>query len=142
MPQNCKSPTQRQRYITTIKNVTEKEKSSKAQLDFIVPIKLTITTEGEKQEKKKKEKIQKNLENKSKHKNNKCFFLSHCCQSPFLRWESQSTSPPQDALQLCVDLWTCSGSSSDSNLFLLLCVLASNVHSYQNQCVFFCGSSQ
>ena len=22
------------------------------------------------------------------------FFLSHCCQSPFPRWESQSTSPP------------------------------------------------
>ena len=29
-PQNCKSPMQRQRFITTIKNVTEKEKSSKA----------------------------------------------------------------------------------------------------------------
>ena len=25
-PQNCKSPTQRQRFITTIKNVTEKKK--------------------------------------------------------------------------------------------------------------------
>ena len=25
------------------------------------------------------------------------FFLSHCCQSPFPRWESQSISPPEDA---------------------------------------------
>ena len=37
-----------------------------------------------------------------------------------------------DALQHCVALWTCCGGSSDSNLVLLLCVLASNVHSYQN----------
>ena len=49
------------------------------------------------------------------------FFLSHCCQSPFPRWESQSTCPPQDALQHCADLWTRCGGSSDSNLVLLLC---------------------
>ena len=36
-----------------------------------MPIKLTTTTEGGEKEKKKK--IQKNLQNKSKHKNNKCF---------------------------------------------------------------------
>ena len=47
-----------------------------------------------------------------------------------------------DALPHCVGLWTCCGSSSDSNLVILLCVFASNVHSYQNQCVFFCGSSR
>ena len=35
-------------------------------------IKLTTTIEGVKKEK-KEEKIQKNLQNKSKHKNNKCF---------------------------------------------------------------------
>ena len=40
------------------------------------------------------------------------------------------------------DLWTCCGGSSDSNLVLLLCVLASNVCSHQNQCFFLCGSSQ
>ena len=46
-PQNCKSPMQRQRFITTVKNVTEGTKqSSKAQLNFIVPRKLTTTTEG------------------------------------------------------------------------------------------------
>ena len=41
-------------------------------LDFIVPIKLTTTTEVEKKERRKK-KIQKNLQKKSKHKNYKCF---------------------------------------------------------------------
>ena len=71
------------------------------------------------------------------------FLLSHCCQSPFPCWESQSTSPPQGAPQHRAGLWTCCGGSSDSNLVLLLCVLASNVHSYQNQCMFLCvwGSS-
>lgn len=70
------------------------------------------------------------------------FFLSHCCQSPFPCWESLSTSSPYSALQHCTDLWTCCWGSSDSNLVLLLCILTSNVHNYQNQCVFFCGSSQ
>jgi len=48
-------------------------------------------TEGKNE---KKKEIQKNLQNMSKHKNNKCFFVSVCCQSPFPLWESQSTSPP------------------------------------------------
>ena len=39
------------------------------------------------------------------------FFLSHCCQSPFPLWESQSTSPPQDALQHGAGLWTCCGAA-------------------------------
>ena len=69
------------------------------------------------------------------------FFLHHCCQSPFPCWESQSTSPPEDALKHCADLWTCCRGSSDSNLVLLLCVLASDVHSYQNG-VFSFESSQ
>ena len=34
------------------------------------------------------------------------------------------------------------GGSSDSNLALLLCVLTSSVHSYQNWYIFVCGSSQ
>ena len=89
---------------------------------------------------KKKKKIQKHLQTSQNIRI--MFFLSHCCQSPFPCWESQSTSPPEDALQHCADLWTCCRGSSDSNLVLLLCVFASNIHSYQNQCVFFCGSSQ
>ena len=52
------------------------------------------------------------------------FFLSHCYQSPLPLWESQSTSPAWDALQHCAGLWTCCGGNSDSNLVLLLCVLA------------------
>ena len=50
------------------------------------------------------------------------FCLSHCCQSPFPHLPRM---PPT----LCwfLDLLCC---SSDSNLVLLLCVLASNVHSY------------
>ena len=69
-------------------------------------------------------------------------FLSHCSQSSFPPWESQPTSPPSDALQHHAGLWTCCGGSSGSNLVLLQCVLASNVHSCQNWCVFSCGSSQ
>ena len=50
---------------------TEKEK---AQLAFIVPIKLTtITEEGKRKKKREREKIPKELQNKSKRKNNKCF---------------------------------------------------------------------
>ena len=65
-------PNVRQRFITTIKKCDwGKKKRSKAQLYFIVPIKSTTTTEVG--EEKKKKKIQKNLQNKSKHKNKKCF---------------------------------------------------------------------
>ena len=52
--------------------MTEEKKSSKYQLEFIVPIKSTTTTERGTKGKKEK-KIQKNLQNKSKHKNNKFF---------------------------------------------------------------------
>ena len=73
--------------------------------------------------KKKEKKIQKNLQNTSKHKNNKCF-----------SWVTAVTvhltslgCPP--ALCWSLDLlW----GHSDSNLALLPCVLASNVHSYHN----------
>ena len=51
------------------------------------------------------------------------FFLFHCCQSPFPPWESQSTSPPEDALQHCAGLGTCCGAAqiliwSYSSVFL------------------------
>ena len=47
----------------------KKKKELKSLIRFIVPLKLTTTTEqGE-----KGGEIQKNLKNKSKHKNNKCF---------------------------------------------------------------------
>ena len=48
----------------------KRNKEIKSLIRFIVPIKLTTTTErGEKG----KKKFQKNLQNKSKHKNNQCF---------------------------------------------------------------------
>ena len=50
--------------MTSIKNVTEEKKKAQK---LIMPIKSTTTTEWIK----KGEKIQKNLQNKSKHKNNK-----------------------------------------------------------------------
>ena len=68
------------------------------------------------------------------------FIWNYCCQSPFPCLESQSTSPSSDIFHHCADLWTCCGGKSHSNLILLLCVLASNAHSYQNECVFICGS--
>ena len=83
-----------------------------------------------------KDKIPKNLNNKSKHKNNKCFSWVTAVRVLSL---SGSHSPPHFS-QHCANLWTCCGGSSDSNLVLLLCVLASNVHSYQNYVFSFVGA--
>ena len=78
----------------------------------------------------KEKRIQKNPQNKSKHKNNKCFswvtavrvlFLAGCHNSP----------------HHCADLWTCCGGSSDSNLGP-----APSVRSYQNWCAFCWARSQ
>ena len=57
--------------MTTIKNVTEEKKKKLKCLDFIVPIRSTTERGGERVKKEKKS--EKNLQNKSKHKNNKCF---------------------------------------------------------------------
>ena len=59
-----------------------------------VPVK-SITTMGRGGER-EREKIQKNLQNKSKHNNFffLFFYLSHCCQSPLPHCESQFISPP------------------------------------------------
>ena len=70
------------------------------------------------------------------------FFFGHCCQDPFPCWESQSTSPPEDAFQHCAGLWACCGCTSDSNLVIHLCDLASTVHSSEKECILFCGSPQ
>ena len=60
---------QRQRFITTIKNVTKEKIKLKSLIDFIVPVKSTATAEGQKGA---GGEIQKNLQNMSKNKNNKC----------------------------------------------------------------------
>ena len=68
------------------------------------------------------------------------FFLESLLSESFPHWESQSTSPPWDALPHCADLWTCCEDCSNSNLVLLLCVLASSVNGYQNSCISFVGA--
>ena len=46
-PQNCRSPTLTQRFITAIKNVTEKKKKKAQKLNqIIVSKKLTTTVDG------------------------------------------------------------------------------------------------
>ena len=68
-PQNCKSPMQRQRFITTIKNVTEEKKEKAQMLRFHSANKIDSYNRGGR----KGKKIQRNLQNKSIHKDNKCF---------------------------------------------------------------------
>ena len=71
--------------MTTIKNMTEEKggKKLKRLIEFhIVPIISTSTTEwGEKGKKIKKKKIQKNLQNKSKYKNDEVFLESLLSES-------------------------------------------------------------
>ena len=69
-PQNCKSPMQRQRFITTIKNVTEKKKLKSLTRSHSAN---KINYNRGEIRRKKEKKIQKNVQNKSKQKNNKCF---------------------------------------------------------------------
>ena len=83
--------------------------------------------EKEKKEKEKEKKIQKNLQSKSNNKNNKCFswvtavrvlFFAGSHSPPYL-----PRMPSNTVLFSGPWCWV----SSDSNLVLLLCVLASNV---------------
>ena len=93
------------------------------QLGFIVPIKLAVQ---QRRKKRKKRKI--NLQNKSKHNNNKCFSWVTAVSVLSLAGSHSPPHLPRMPSPICI---SCRG-SSDSNLVLLLCVLASNVHSYQN----------
>ena len=81
--------------------------------------------------KKKEKKIQKNLQDKSNHKNNKCFSWVTAVRVLSLSRSRSLLHLPRMPSNTA-DLWTCSGGSSDSNLVLLLCILASNVHIYQS----------
>ena len=130
---------QRQRFTRTIKNVTKKTKL-KSIIRFYNAIKIDNYKRGGKGKKKKK--ISKRIYRTSENIGIINVFLESVLSESFPHWESQSTSPPQEALQHCADLWPCCGGSSDSNLVLLLCVLASSEYSCQNQGVFSCGSSQ
>ena len=83
-------------------------------------------------EEKKRQKSPKNLQNKSKDKNNKCFSWVTAVSVLSLAGSQSPPHLPRIPLQHCADLWTRCAGSSDSNLVLLLFILASNVHSYQN----------
>ena len=120
------------------KKKREKKKKLKSLIRFHSVNKIDYNRGVEKGKKKKEEKIQKNIQNKSKHNKNKCFTFAIAIRVLSL---TVSHGPPH-LLYHCADLWACCGGSSDSNLVLLLCVLASNVYSYQNECAFFCGGSQ
>ena len=118
-----------------------KWKKLKSLVRFHSANKINKYTRGREKREKKRKKIQTNLQSKSKYKKNKRFSWVTALRvlslagshSPHLL----SRMPSNTA-----DLWTCCERSSESNLLLLLCVLASNVHSYQIWCVLFCGSSQ
>ena len=88
-------------------------------------------TEGEKGEKENEKNFQRTYRTSQKIRIINVFLESLLSESvPLLGVTVHLTSlgcPPT-----CADLWTCCGGSSDSNLVLRLCVLASNVHSYQN----------
>ena len=117
--------------------MTEKEKKLKSLIRFHSANKIDNYNTGS-GGRGGKEKNPKNLQNTSKHQNN--VFL----ESPLSESLSGSHSPPHLHRMPCntVLISACCGGSSGSNLVLLLCVLASNVHSYLSQCAFFYGSSQ
>ena len=73
--QNCKSPTQRQRFIETIKNVTEKRKGKK-KLKSLIRFHSGPKIDNYNRrwgEEGKRKRNPKNLQNKLKNKTNKCF---------------------------------------------------------------------
>ena len=117
--------------------MTEGEKEKlKSLIGFHSANKINNYNKGEKKEKK----IQMILQNKSKNKNNKCF--SWVIAVRVLSLDGSHSPPHLPRMPSnTANLWTGCRGSSDSNLVLLLCVLASSVHSYQNWCIFFCGNS-
>jgi len=117
--------------------VTEKKKKKKKKqvksLDFIVPIKLTSTmVAGGGQMKKKKKKNQKNLHNMSKHKNSKCFSWVTAVRALPLAGSHSPRHLPRMPPNTVLIFGPAVGPAQILNLLLVLCVLASNVHSYQN----------
>ena len=124
--------------MTTIKHVTEEKIKLKSLIRFHSANKINNYNRGGGREREKN--IQNNLQNKFKHKNNKYVSWVTALRVPSL---TGSHSPPYLPRMPDAHLWTCYGVSLHSKLVLLLCVLASNIHSYQNYWVFFfCGSSQ
>ena len=128
---------QRQRFIATIKSVTEK-KTLKSLIVFHSANKIENYNRGGKKE---KEKFQKKLQT-SQNIRIVNIFLESLLSVSFPSLGVQSTSPSQGDFHHRAGLLACCGGNSDANLVLLLCLLASSVHSYKKQCIFFCESSQ
>ena len=115
-----------------IKHVTEEKIKLKSLIRFHSANKINNYKRGGRREREKN--IQNNLQNKFKRKNNKYVSWVTALRVPSL---TGSHSPPYLLRMPDAHLWTCYGGSLHSKLVLLLCVLASNVHSYQNYWVFF-----
>ena len=93
------------------------------------------------EKKKEKEKFKKNYRTSQNIRIINVFLGSQLSASfPSLGVSMHLASPR--ALQHCAGLGPCCVGSSDSNLVLLLPVLASKVHSCQSWCDFFCGSAR
>jgi len=124
--------------MTTIENETEKKKL-KSLIGFLSANKTNNYNRGRKKGKKKKKPQQNPQVSTEKVKKIRIInvFLEPLL-SRVLSLAGNHSLPYLPRMPTnTTDLWTSSGDPSDSNLVLLLCVLASSVHSYQNQCIFF-----
>ena len=93
-----------------------KKKKLKSLIGFLSANKIYNYNRGVKKGEQKKKKIQKNLQNKSKNKNNKCFSWVTAVR---VLSRAGNHSPPYlpRMPSNTADLWTCCGGCSDSNLF-------------------------
>ena len=83
----------RQRFITTVKSVTEKKKKFKSLIRFHSAHKIDNCNRGAKR-RGKKEKKSKRIYKTSQNTRKINVFLESLLKSSFPCWESQSTSPP------------------------------------------------
>ena len=120
-----------QRFVTTIKNVTEKKKEKK-KLKSLIRLHSANKIDNYNRGGKKEKRFQKNLQNNSKYKNNKCFSSVTAFRVLYLAGSQSLPHFPGVPSDTVLISGPACGDSSDSNLVLLLCILASNVHSYQN----------
>ena len=130
--------------MTAINNVTEEKEKKKENLKslivFLSAIKSTTTMGWGVGGEGKKKKTSKRIYRTSQKIKIIYVFLESLLSEYFPSLETTVHLTFLGCPPTCTDLWTCCGGCSDSNLVLLLCILASNVHSYQS--IFFCGSSQ
>ena len=105
-----------------------------------MPIKLASATEGDNKENKERKKS-KRLYRTSENIRIINLFLESLLSVSFAPFLTGSQSPPLFP-GMPSSTVLASGPAVGAAQILLLCVLASNAHSYQNECIFSCGSSQ